>query len=352
MSAIRGRFPTHRLVLLTNRDPAAGDRVSSWNVLTETGWFDSVYFYEPGLPLIAGAWQALRTGLKLRSERFDHVFSLAGQRSSFQLVRDRLLLHALLGPNQYHAEMLPHDRSRERGVSQPRVVSEALRLTRIVHSGRSDPSEVQFQLSIPDRERSTVERLLAEMGISRDQPLLAIGPVTRMSAKDWPEDRYQALGAALLERHANFNLVVIGDEKGQSLGERLCSAWGSRSRNLAGRLSVYGSAAVLARCAAYIGNDSGAMHLAAMAGTPCVAIFSAREAPGRWEPFGAKHIVLRQDTDCAGCMLETCVSEGKKCLMQISVGSVLAAAEKIIPIKSGRTVNSGADPIEAELRQI
>ncbi len=173
-----------------------------------------------------------------------------------------------------------------------------------------------------------------------------------MSAKDWPEDRYQALGAALLERHANFNLVVIGDEKGQSLGERLCSAWGSRSRNLAGRLSVYGSAAVLARCAAYIGNDSGAMHLAAMAGTPCVAIFSAREAPGRWEPFGAKHIVLRQDTDCAGCMLETCVSEGKKCLMQISVGSVLAAAEKIIPIKSGRTVNSGADPIEAELRQI
>ena len=352
MSAIRSRFPTHRLVLLTNRDPAAVDRVSSWSILSETGWFDSVYFYEPGLRSFAGAWRALCTGLKLRLERFDHVFSLAGQRSSFQLMRDRLLLHVLLGPNHYHAEARPQDCSREHGAFQPRVVSETLRLAQIVRSGSWDPSEDKFQLSIPDRERSAVERLLAGMGIARDQPLLAIGPATRMPAKDWPEDRYQALGATLLERHPNFNLVVVGDAKGQSLGERLCAAWGSRSRNLAGRLSVYGSGAVLARCAAYIGNDSGAMHLAAMAGTPCVAIFSAREAPGRWEPFGEKHIVLRQDTDCAGCMLETCVSEGKKCLMRISVDSVLAATEKIIPTESGRAVDSHADPAEAELRQV
>ena len=352
MCAIRKRFPSHRLGLLTNLDSAAGDRVSSWSVLGETGWFDSVYFYNPGLPSFAGAWQALCTGLKLRFERFDHVFSLAGQRSSFQLMRDRLLLQVLLGPNHYHAETLPHDRRRERGVSQPRVVSEALRLARIVHPGRSDPSEVQFQLSIPDRERSAVECLLAGTGIARDQPLLAIGPMTRMTAKDWPEDRYQALGAALLERHASIRLVVIGDAQGQSLGERLCAAWGARSFNLAGRLSVYGSGALLARCAAYVGNDSGAMHLAAMAGTPCVAIFSAREAPGRWEPLGEQHIVLRQDTDCAGCMLETCVGEGKKCLMGISVESVLAATEKIIPTEFARTVDSGASPVEAELRQV
>lgn len=330
ISIIRSRFPAHRLVLLTNRDITAVDRVSSWSVLSETGWFDSVYFYEPGLRSLAGAWRTLCAALKLRSERFDYVFNLAGQRTSFQLMRDRLLLRFLLGANHYHAETRPHDRSREHGFSQPRVVSETLRLAEIVQPHSLDPGQVGFQLSIPSRERDAAERLLAGIGIARNQPLLAVGPATRMPAKDWPEDRYRALGAALLERHDNLMLVVIGDTKGRILGERLCAAWGPRSRNLAGRLSVYGSGAVLTRCVAYVGNDSGAMHLAAMAGTPCIAIFSAREAPGRWEPFGKRHIVLRQDTDCAGCMLEVCAQEEKKCLTRITVDSVLAATATII----------------------
>ena len=87
---------------------------------------------------------------------------------------------------------------------------------------------------------------------------------------------------------------------------------------------------MLSRCIAYVGNDSGPMHLAAMVGTPCVAVFSAREARGRWDPFGTRHVMLRKQTECAGCMLEECVSEANRCLTAIGVEDVVAAAVRVI----------------------
>jgi ADP-heptose:LPS heptosyltransferase len=46
------------------------------------------------------------------------------------------------------------------------------------------------------------------------------------------------------------------------------------------------------------------MHLAAAVNIPCVAIFSGRDAPGAWEPWGQSHRVLRHHVDCEGCMLD------------------------------------------------
>ena len=109
---------------------------------------------------------------------------------------------------------------------------------------------------------------------------------------------------------------------------------GPRSHNLAGRLSVFGSASILSRCATLIGNDSGTTHLAAMVGIPCVAIFSARNAPGQWEPLGQHHIVLEDRPACAGCMLDDCVHEGNKCLTRIQAGSVVRGAVSLIESRS------------------
>ncbi len=113
------------------------------------------------------------------------------------------------------------------------------------------------------------------------------------------------------------------------IGEELCADWGKRSYNFAGKLSVYGSAAVLEKCAAYIGNDTGTMHLAAMVGIPCVAIFSARDYPGKWEPYGEGHTILRYDTNCAGCMLEICPQQNR-CLNSITTENVLAPVMKML----------------------
>jgi ADP-heptose:LPS heptosyltransferase len=67
------------------------------------------------------------------------------------------------------------------------------------------------------------------------------------------------------------------------------------------------------------------MHLASAAGTPCVAIFSARNLPGQWFPARSGHKVLYHKTDCFGCGLEHCTIERKKCILSISVDEVCGA---------------------------
>lgn len=329
--AIRRRFPKHRMVLLTDCHPPGSGLVSSWSILQETRWFDEVFFYEPGRWLGRSALDAV---FKLGMERFEHVFSLAPRRTPFQLWRDRLLLRTLLGARHYHAAARPSESENESAIGKDRVEPEWLRLLRIVEPDPEGDSAERFTLEISAHERNNADFVLAAMGVTTQHVLVAVGAGSNMPAKHWPEDRFREVGAALLERNANIVLVAIGGPEEQALGDRLCAAWGPRSGNLAGRLGVYGSAAVLARCAAYIGNDSGAMHIAGLVGTPCVAIFSARDVAGKWEPFGKGHVILRQNTECAGCMLRVCTREANKCLTRISADSVLAAAERIISART------------------
>jgi ADP-heptose:LPS heptosyltransferase len=100
--------------------------------------------------------------------------------------------------------------------------------------------------------------------------------------------------------------------------------------NLCGLLAPRESAAVLSRARIFIGHDSGPMHLAAAVQTPCVAIFSARNKPRVWFPYGRQHRVVYHQTDCWGCGLETCTVERKKCLTSITVEEVAAEVRAVL----------------------
>jgi heptosyltransferase-3 len=161
-------------------------------------------------------------------------------------------------------------------------------------------------------------------------PLAAICPGAKKETQRWLEDRFSVLGSLLLKTYPDLRLLMLGGQEDQSLGNRLSHSWGSACLNLMGILSVWESAAALQLCSIYVGNDTGGMHLAASVGTPCVAIFSARDNPGRWEPWGEKHSVLRHDVPCAGCYREICFGEGLICLKSITVGEVFDSASKYL----------------------
>ena len=128
-------------------------------------------------------------------------------------------------------------------------------------------------------------------------------------------------------------LALMGVKEELEFSEFAAEGWrtsaGSESLviNLCGALTPRESAACFARARLFLGLDSGPMHLAAAVGTPCVAIFAARNIPRVWFPHGDRHRVLYHEVDCMGCGLETCVVEKKKCLMSITVDEVVGAVE-------------------------
>ena len=69
------------------------------------------------------------------------------------------------------------------------------------------------------------------------------------------------------------------------------------------------------------------MHLAAVMGLPCVAVFTSRDNREVWEPCGTAHTILRRELTCSGCVLERCEVERMRCLDLISTEDVWAAVE-------------------------
>jgi heptosyltransferase-3 len=100
--------------------------------------------------------------------------------------------------------------------------------------------------------------------------------------------------------------------------------------NLCGRLTPRETAAVMAHAAVFLGPDSGPMHLAASVGTACVIAFSSRGQKGVWYPAGKQHEVIYHGPECAGCELETCIVEQRKCLTSIAVDEMERAVERVM----------------------
>jgi len=94
-------------------------------------------------------------------------------------------------------------------------------------------------------------------------------------------------------------------------------------------------AALLARCAFVVSNDSGPMHITAAVGTPVLGIFGPTR-PELQGPYGAKNLTVRNESlDCLGCNLTSCPI-GNPCMQALSVDAVFSAFEKLHAMNPGR----------------
>jgi ADP-heptose:LPS heptosyltransferase len=83
-------------------------------------------------------------------------------------------------------------------------------------------------------------------------------------------------------------------------------------------------------CDLAIANDTGAMHIAYNAGTPLIAIFSARDYSNKWfPPKKDRTVVLRSDNvPCANCFSDSCANN--VCMQRITPAMVIYEAEKLL----------------------
>ena len=193
------------------------------------------------------------------------------------------------------------------------------------------------QLAVDDDTRSRAARLLADSGCDPGSPRVGIAPGAAYGhAKQWPPERYAALiGRLAVERGATAVIVgSAGDhEAGAEIERRLerdglqrIDQGSGRARwvNLIGRTDLPLVTAVMASCRVFVSNDSGAMHLAAAAGSRVVAVFGPTiEEETAPLPLGA-HRVLTAPVWCRPCMLRECPID-HRCMTGITVERVAEA---------------------------
>jgi len=307
-------------------------------VLAATGIFSEVLFYTPSAAKSLGLLTYVELAMKIRKYKPEVLFYLTPlSRSRTQVWRDWLFFQAFCGVSQvYGLEATKHLFGlRDENGNLTRLPFEADRLLSITGQARIDvpeQGEAKYRVPIGRRETTRIDDLWREAMLPRHGRMIAIGLGSKMPAKRWPLNRFVVLAMRLLDTWPDARLLILGGHQDREIGKKIRSAVGIQVVNWAGQLTVLESAEALRRCALYVGNDTGTMHLAAAVGTTCVAIFSARDHPGIWEPYGKGHIVLRKDVPCAGCLLTVCEQRGMMCLLEISVDEVLNGCLQALPV--------------------
>jgi ADP-heptose:LPS heptosyltransferase len=146
----------------------------------------------------------------------------------------------------------------------------------------------------PTREGTArAEVLWRSLGLAQAHgPLVALHPGSGGAAKCWPSSSFAKLAAAL-HRAGTTPLLIEGPADGAAV-EAVMRALPPDAPALpvARDLALGTLAALLARCTAFAGNDSGVTHLAAMLGMPTLALFGPTD-PAVWAPLGPHVRVLR-----------------------------------------------------------
>lgn len=169
-----------------------------------------------------------------------------------------------------------------------------------------------------------VEQLVHQLEIPKDRPWVLVQPGARYWFKAWPPERFAELADRLTERF-DCQVLVGGSPEELALTEAVVKYAKSRLLSLAGRSDVRTFAALLKRSALFIGNDTGALHIATAVGTPVVGLFGPSN-PREWGPCGSPVEVIYKGLDCRICFHPTCQRGEENCMRLITVEEVMAAA--------------------------
>jgi ADP-heptose:LPS heptosyltransferase len=166
---------------------------------------------------------------------------------------------------------------------------------------------------------------------------VAIAPGALEKSRQWPVERYLAL-AAWAVRKFSVRIVVLGGSAEIPLGKILVEGLPEGSViDLTGRTTLRQSAAILARSALFIGNDTGLKHIAAAMGIDVVEIsrFPKNgdpmhpQSPLRFRAWGVENIVLQPEQATPPCG-DNCAARRAHCILEVDLPSVKDAVTELI----------------------
>ena len=128
-------------------------------------------------------------------------------------------------------------------------------------------------------------------------------PGAKRSIKRWPSLYFSNLLDILHSRFPSIRPVLIGARDDRSLLEEIDGRTLAKSVLLPGEIPIDLLPLFFEKALFYIGNDSGPLHLAVMAGIPTLSFYGS-STPERTGPFDggkANHVVLGDKVPCSPC---------------------------------------------------
>lgn len=158
--------------------------------------------------------------------------------------------------------------------------------TAVKHLGvRPTKEKLRFDYSVEDAA-----------GAADFDNFIILAPGAANATKKWPKEYFAQLGRLLEEK-----VVIVGGFEDANDGEEICRQIGPNCRNMAGKLSIKQSGALIARAKYIVCNDSGPFHIARGVGTKAFVFFGPTD-PGMF-CYDQAAILIYAGLTCSPCSL-------------------------------------------------
>jgi ADP-heptose:LPS heptosyltransferase len=156
---------------------------------------------------------------------------------------------------------------------------------------------------------------------------IVMAPGAANETKKWPWEYFSRLGSLI-----DGNIALVGGKSEFAALERIRQAIGGRCENLAGKLSLKESGALISRARFVVTNDSGPFHISRAVGTKAFVLFGPTD-PAMFT-YDTNSVLLYEGIDCSPCSLHgdrTCPKGHFKCMLNLTPEKVMQIITQHLP---------------------
>jgi predicted lipopolysaccharide heptosyltransferase III len=188
-------------------------------------------------------------------------------------------------------------------------------------------------LFVAPQMRASAQAKLRAAEINPEARYAVLAPTNEFYTKRWLPERFAAIADQLSLQ--GWQVVLTGAPTAEQRAQ--LHSVSQASRHYLAQLSSLGIGeltALIADAGLFVGNDSGPAHIAAAVQTPLVVLFGPASSV-RWRPWhSAPAEIVQNYFPCNPCAMYRCEAfDEPECIRSISVAQVMAAIEKVSPVR-------------------
>lgn len=205
-------------------------------------------------------------------------------------------------------------------------------------------SDKKPEIFITERDREKIKDFFEKNNVKDEKIKLVVHPGGGNKLRMWGEENFASFLKNIIQKYEIINVFLIGNNKEFELCENVKKLSGGLSNvyNLAGRLSIKETAALIERSDIFVGNDSSMGHLASCFAIPSIILFGPT-IPERCKPYNINLYYIYHRFPCSPCLQKKCIlTEGSesKCMESIAAEEVIYLFEEVV-VKYYKRHNEG-----------
>ncbi|MCC6483994.1 MAG: glycosyltransferase family 9 protein [Armatimonadetes bacterium] len=150
------------------------------------------------------------------------------------------------------------------------------------------PERARFPIEPPAEARKHMRQYLSE--IQRSSPVVVMNVGSSKADRRWPAERFSLVAEMARSQLDAVSIFTWGNDAEREIAQQAV-ALSNGAAVLCRPTTLFTLAALVEQVDAFVGGDTGPMHLAAALGTPVVGVFAASTA-ARTGPYGDIHRVI------------------------------------------------------------